>query len=326
VTQLPDLSHLSHAEKDALIRALWAQVQSLTAWVTALEARLGEPSKTPDNSSLPPSKGQKPNQPEQAKRVGPRTGSLGRKGGGRPLTCHPDETVTAKAAACAHCQSALTDADQVLHGRYDKIDLPVVRSVVTRVERYAGHCPCCGGVTLAAIPAGLEDGSPFSINIVALAIYLRFTHAISCRRLTQMFLHLYALQISEGALDAMLQRAKPYFDSEVAAILARLRRSRIVCSDETSVRIDGRTHWNWVFQNDQVVIHSLPRRRPGWCATAAPPTSSPRRWQAIVRASGSRTCMARSRGMPIYGRSAWRTNCVTANTLSRRAIRSLPHA
>ena len=117
-----------------------------------------------------------------------------------------------------------------LVGRYDKIDLPVVRPMVTRVERYAGHCPCCGGVTLAAIPTGLEDGSPFSVNIVALVIYLRFTHAISDRRLTQLFLHLYALQISEGALDAMLQRAKPCFDNEVAAILARLRRSRIVCS------------------------------------------------------------------------------------------------
>jgi hypothetical protein len=31
VTQLPDLSGLSHDEKDALIRALWAQVQALTA-------------------------------------------------------------------------------------------------------------------------------------------------------------------------------------------------------------------------------------------------------------------------------------------------------
>ena len=85
---------------------------------------------------------------------------------------------------------------------------------------------CCGGVTLAAIPTGLEDGSPFSVNIVALVIYLRFTHAISYRRLTQLFLHLYALQISEGALDAMLQRAKPCFDNEVAAILARLRSAR----------------------------------------------------------------------------------------------------
>jgi hypothetical protein len=56
----------------------------------------------------------------------------------------------------------------------------------------AGHCPCCGGVTLAAIPTGLEDGSPFSMNIVALAIYLRFTHAISYRHLTQLLLNLYA--------------------------------------------------------------------------------------------------------------------------------------
>ena len=168
--QLPDLDHLSHAEKDALIRALWAQVQSLTTRVADLEARLAEPSKTPDNSSLPPSKGQRPNQPEKAKRVGPRQGSLGRKGGGRPLACTVDETVTAKVGACAHCHAALTDADQVLHGRYDKIDLPIVRPLVTRVERYAGHCPCCGGVTLAPVPAGLEDGSPFSVNILALAV------------------------------------------------------------------------------------------------------------------------------------------------------------
>jgi transposase len=278
VTQLPDLNHLSHAEKDALIRALWSQVQSLTARAEALEAKLNEPSKTPDNSSLPPSKGQKPNQPEKARRVGPRQGSLGRQGGGRPLALFPDETVTAKALSCAHCQAALSEADQVLHGRYDKIELPVVRPVVTRVERYAGHCQCCGGVTLAPVPVGMEEGSPFSVNIVALAIYLRFTHAISYRRLTQLFMHLYALPISEGALDAMLQRAKPCFDNEVAAILARLRRSRIVCSDETTLRIDGQTHWNWVFQNDQVVIHVVRNTRAASVVTETMAGHRPTIW------------------------------------------------
>jgi len=178
VPELPNLDHLSHAEKDVLIRALWQRLEAAERRIAELEARLAEPGKTPDNSSLPPSQGQKPNQPEKAKRIGPRPGSLGRKGGGRPLVCHPDQTVITKARACAHCQAVLTDADQVLHGRYDKIDLPVVRPVVTRVERYAGHCPCCGGITLAPVPVGLEDGSPFSANIVALAIYLRFTHAI----------------------------------------------------------------------------------------------------------------------------------------------------
>src|SRR6476469_295999 len=278
VPELPNLDHLSHAEKDALIRALWQRLEAAERRIAELEAQLAEPGKTPDNSSLPPSQGQKPNRPVKARRVGPRQGSLGRKGGGRALSSHPEETVIAKAPACIHCRVALTEADQVLHGRYDKIDLPVVRPVVTRVERYAGHCPCCGGVTLAPVPAGLEDSSPFSANIVARASYLRFTHAISYRRLTQLFLHLFALRISEGAVDAMLQRAKPCLDHEVAAILARLRRSRIICSDETGVRVGGRTHWNWVFQNDQVVIHVVRDSRAAGVVTEVMAGHRPSIW------------------------------------------------
>jgi transposase len=261
VPALPDLTQLSHAEKDTLILALWQRLDAAEGQIAELEAKLAEPPKTPDNSSLPPSKGQKSSQTEKTKRSGPRQGSLGRKGGGRPLACDPDETVVAKALGCVHCRAALTDADQVLHELYDKVDLPPVRPVITRVERYAGHCPCCGQVSLAPVPQGLEPGTPFSVNILALAIYRRFTHAISYQRLSRLFLHLFARQISEGALDAMFRRAKPCFDNAVAAILARLRRSRIICSDETTVRIDGRTHWNWVFQNDQVVIHVIRNSR-----------------------------------------------------------------
>ena len=268
MTGLPDLSQLTHEEKDALIRALWAQVQTLTvqvqtlaARVAELEARLGGPPKTPGNSSLPPSKGQKPNRPEKAKRHGPRPGSLGRMGGGRPLAETPDEIVSAKPVRCARCQAALDEADHVLHGRYDKIDLPPVAPVVTRVERYAGHCRCCGATTLAPVPEGLEPGTPFSVGIVALAMYLRFVHAISYQRLSRLLLELFGLAISEGALDAAFRRGKLHVDAEVASILARLRRARVVCSDETSVRIDGRTCWNWVFQNDEVVIHVVRRSR-----------------------------------------------------------------
>ncbi len=77
--ELPDLTCLSHDEKDALIRALWAQVQMLTAQVQTLaarvadlEAKLGEPPKTPDNSSVPPSQGKEPNRVDNPKREGQR--------------------------------------------------------------------------------------------------------------------------------------------------------------------------------------------------------------------------------------------------------------
>jgi transposase len=173
------------------------------------------------------------------------------------LIADPDETVVAHAARCQYCQSALADADQKLAARYDKIELPRVRPVVTRVERYAGRCRCCGRTTLAALPEGLQPGTPFSLNIVALAMYLRFVHAVSYQRLSRLLLDLYTLRISEGALDAAFRRSAARFDADVAAILARLRRARVIGSDETSVRVGGVTRWNWVFQNRDVVIHVI---------------------------------------------------------------------
>src|SRR3954470_21588145 len=264
--RLADLSRLSHDEKDALILALWAQVQLLTARVAELEAKLGVPPKRPDNSSVPPSKGQKPNR-AKAKRSGPRQGSLGRTGGGRALVANPDEVVTATPVRCAHGKALLGEGGQMLRCRYDKIDVPTVSPVVTRVEHYAGHGACCGGITLAPLPEGLEPGTPFSLNIVAVAMYLRFVHAVSYRRLSRLLLELFGLGISEGALDAAFRRGKPQFDADVANILARLRRARVICSDETTVRIDGRTCWNWVFQNDEVVIHVV-RTSRGACVVA----------------------------------------------------------
>ena len=261
MTQLPDLSRLSHEEKDALIHALWAQVQALTVRVAALEAKLGTPPKTPDNSSLPPSKGQKPNRPDKTKRQGPRKGSLGREGGGRALTAEPDETVVAKPVRCRHCQAAFTEADQTLEARYDKVDLPKVRPVVTRVERYVGRCRCCGASTLAAVPEGLEPGSPFSPNIVALAMYLRFVHAVSYQRLSRLMVDLFALRISEGALDAAFRRSKPRIRCRCRGHSGPPAPRAGDYSDETGVRIDGSGCWNWVFQNAEVVIHVVRRSR-----------------------------------------------------------------
>ncbi len=64
---------MSHAEKDALIRSLLSLVGQLAAAlarIAELEARLAKlerPAKTPDNSSLPPSKGQKSDAPADGK-------------------------------------------------------------------------------------------------------------------------------------------------------------------------------------------------------------------------------------------------------------------
>ena len=42
--------------------ALWQRLEAAEWRIAELEAKQSAPAKTPDNSSLPPSKGQKPNQ------------------------------------------------------------------------------------------------------------------------------------------------------------------------------------------------------------------------------------------------------------------------
>ncbi len=150
-----------------------------------------------------------------------------------------------------HCRSALTDADQVLHGRYRQDRRPrgspggdaCGRRPPGTLVLWRRHSGAGAGGHGGRLSLQYQHPDPGDLP----ALHARHQLPAS----DPLFLHLYALQINR-ALDAMFQRAKPCFDNEFVAILARLRRSRIVCPDETSVRINGKTHWNWVFQNDQV--------------------------------------------------------------------------
>jgi transposase len=260
MTPPPDLIRLTEAQKDALILALWQQVQDLGERVAELEAKLGEPPKTPDNSSVPPSRGRKTNMPACQERDG-NTRGKGHGRGGRGLHPDPDQRVEARATACPHCASALGSSDQKLLAVYDKIELPRAAPIVTRVELYAARCPGCGARVEAPAPAGLEPGSPFGPSIEALAVYLRYEHAIGYQRLSRLFADFSGLQISQGALANLFQRVKPSFEAQVRAILARLRQSRIVCSDETGARVKGRNAWEWVFQNDALCVHVIRNSR-----------------------------------------------------------------
>src|SRR3954447_11178157 len=71
---IPDLSRLSGAEKDALIVALLERLEVAERRIAELEAKLNEPPKTPDNSSVPPSRGVKSNTPNRATRRDRRDG------------------------------------------------------------------------------------------------------------------------------------------------------------------------------------------------------------------------------------------------------------
>ena len=251
----PDLSVLSHAEKDALILALFAQLASAHERIAALEARLDEltrPAKTPDNSSTPPSAGQKPNQPSAD-----RAPRKSRPGVGRTLHPNPDRVVDARLAVCPNCAAAFPEASQTAQQVYERIELPPIRPDVTQIRLFGGRCACCGERAIAAAPPGLEQGSPFGQSITALVVYLHYAHAIGMERLAALMDELFSLSISEGAISNILARARAPLLTASAAIEQVVIASPVVCCDETSVRVRGKNWWEWVFVGTLAVLHVI---------------------------------------------------------------------
>jgi transposase len=249
--ELPDLSQLDEKGKDALIGELWAEIEKLR------QKAEKKPNKSAKNSSLPPAKGFKANINREHKQPGKRAGSIGRAGGGRKLSPQPDQTVQASVQVCSGCGTQIGAIEQKIQQRYDKIELPPIKPIVTRVEQYGCTCPHCGSQQTATVPIGLEPGSPYGNRIAALVTAMRYTHGISYNRMQKLLGEVFGLKMSEGAINNLLVRVKDQLESEVDGIVQRLRSERVICSDETSARVNGTNQWEWVFQTEQVCVHVI---------------------------------------------------------------------
>lgn len=232
------------------IAALTRQVEVLTARVAELEAKLGLPPKTPDNSSTPPSRGQKPSGEEKK----PPEKRQSHPGAHRPLHPNPTSWRNMPATACQHCGADVSGTMQMACEAYDHIEVPVITPNVTRVTLYGGVCPCCDKRFKAAPPEDMPTGSPFGSNLRALVIYLRFTQGIALERLTILLSDVLGLDISEGAIVNMLEAARDCFATQMKAIRARLLSGTALQSDETGLRVGKKNWWLWVFHHDDSAV------------------------------------------------------------------------
>jgi transposase len=265
VTQSSDLP-----DKDALIAALIARIEALVARnealvaenaalagrVAELEARLGLPPKTPDNSSVPPSKGQKPSGSSA-----PKAKAKPHAGAHRPLHPNPTSKREVLAATCQGCGVDVSGVAQIVCEAYDRVEIPRIEPDVTRVSLHGGVCPCCSKRFKAAPPVGMEPGSPFGPNLRAFVIYLRSVQAIPLARLTHVLRDLFGLDISEGALVNILGASAKPFSAGTERIKAQLLAGTVIASDETGVRVGKANWWLWVFHHADSAVFVADKHR-----------------------------------------------------------------
>jgi transposase len=245
-----DRDELLALDKEALVEL----VVRLHERVTALEAERGRPPKSPDNSSVPPSAGYKPNRTERRrKKRGPKRGHQGLS----RRRAAPDVIVRCRPTACRGCGAALAETGQRRVRRSQVVELPELRSVVIEAQVYAARCARCGERTVGEAPAGLESMRTFGPRVEALLGYLHYGHHLSHERLATVCVSVFGLRISEGAIASALARLAARAQPEVDTIREAVRASPTINSDETGVRVDGRNWWHWVFQVPTASYHVI---------------------------------------------------------------------
>jgi transposase len=315
-----ELRQLGPEEVVLRFRRLEGELAAAQARIADLEAELarrGSPPKTPQNSSTPPSKGWKRNRggTEGAKR-GPPFGHLGTS----RQHAAPNWIVLCQPTHCTSCGQELATAPQERVGTSQVVELPPVQPVVLEAWRYAAACSQCGASTVAPYPAGFEPTRVFGPHLEVLWTYLHEQHHVSYARLEAIGRDWWHLAVSQGALANALRRAATRLRPQAGAIREQVRASPTIGSDETSARVNGRTHWQWVFQTPTASYHVIVPRRNGevvqdFLGDAAPQTWVSDLWkpQLNARAERHQICLAHQLRELQYvvdrEQSAWAQQC-----------------
>jgi len=103
---------------------------------------------------------------------------------------------------------------------------------------------------------------------------------VSFERLSRLMAEVFSLSISEGAIANILARAQTPLEAAASTIAAVVRASPVVCSDETSARVGGKTFWQWVLLSSTAVCHVIEATRAASVVTTFLQGAQPEIWVA----------------------------------------------
>ena len=228
--------------------------------ITRLRKRLSHyenPKKDSHNSHIPPSR-----QPLSSGKL-QRTKSLreksGKPSGGQPghpgvsleFSRESDRIENHVPAYCPECGKDLNNTEALLLEERWSIDIPPV-APETILHRIHGKQCGCGCMVKAQAPESVKGFVSYGSNLKALVSYLNTEHHIPYRRLCEILRDVFDLSLSEGSIHNMLESVKSSGAILYEQIRSRIESSPVVGADETGLNINGKQHWQWSFQTENL--------------------------------------------------------------------------
>ena len=268
---LPDLTRLSHGQKDELIQMLWPlqqQVQDLMGQMTMMQDRIkqleGRLALNSKNSSKPPSSDGLNKPAPKSLRCAGKNPTGGQNG-------HPGQTLRQANVAdkivihnvpdnCPACHAKLPFA-YVAETR-QVFDLPVLTREVT--EHHAMQAICtCGHVHTAEFPADVRASVQYGPRAQAAMVHLNQNHAVSVQRTAALMKDLFGLSVSQATVVKAAQASSDILHPTVEDIGQAVVRSEVAHADETGVRVARALHWLHVLATDTLTWMGCHPKRGG---------------------------------------------------------------
>lgn len=250
---LPDLSTLTHAEKDDLIKALFARLETL-------ESKVNKDSR---NSSKPPSSdgfGKKTRSLRESsgKKVG---GQTGHKGTTLKKAAQPTQTVRhSLPTQCDRCHSPLPLHDAIVAERRQVIDIPAAAFDVIEHHTLALVCQC-GQKHESMFPAEVTEQVQYGPNVRALGVHLTQGQMLPFARAAELIGDIYGLSISTGTLVAWVGEASTALQSTADLIADQLRDAALLHADESGLRVASKLHWLHIVADEKHTWYGVHSRR-----------------------------------------------------------------
>jgi transposase len=266
--ELPDLSQLSHSEKDDLIRLLWSMLQSQAKQITALQAQVADlqsnRNKNSRNSSKPPSSDGLSKPAPKSLRVAGEKPTGGQKGHpGRTLSqaTEPNKIVVHNVPdQCQACQRKLPFA--YVSETRQVFDLPVLQFEVTEHQAMQSICTC-GHVHTAQFPADVRATVQYGPRAQAAMVHLNQNHAVSVQRTAALMKDLFGLSISQATVVKAGVTSAAILQPTVEAIGQAAVNADVLHADESGLRVAKKLHWLHVLATDSLTWMGCHPKRGG---------------------------------------------------------------
>ena len=222
-----------------------------------------ETPKNSSNSSIPPSKDENrpvKNQSLRSKSSKNTGGQPGHKGETLEMTAVPDRVVEHIPDYCRACGTSLEGKERHLESNRQVVDLPKIQSIWTEHRQYSKICSC-GHKTTTNFPQAVNAPVHYGAGIESLICYLHARQYLPYERMQELLKDSYGVEISQGSIDNIIkrfaQKGAPVYDK----IKTEVMRSTVVGSDETGIKISGKKHWAWTWQDTKNTLISISQSR-----------------------------------------------------------------